>query len=123
MIHWKYGLQWFWDTLMDADIASNSAMGGWGTGADAAPYFRIFNPVTQSKEFDPDAEYIRKYVPELKNIPNKYIHLPNELDENILNEYIRVKLGSDYPHPIVDLSATRQSINCLQKISKQLVKD
>ena len=86
---------------MDADIASNSASWQWvaGTGADAAPYFRIFNPVTQSKKFDPDAEYIRKYVPELKNIPNKYIHLPNELDENILNEY-GVKLGSDYPYPI-----------------------
>ena len=120
MIHWKYGLQWFWDTLMDADIASNSASWQWvaGTGADAAPYFRIFNPVTQSKKFDPDAEYIRKYVPELKNIPNKYIHLPNELDENILNEY-GVKLGSDYPHPIVDLSATRQrALTAFQKISK-----
>ena len=105
---------------MDADIASNSASWQWvaGTGADAAPYFRIFNPVTQSKKFDPDAEYIRKYVPELKNIPNKYIHLPNELDENILNEY-GVKLGSDYPHPIVDLSATRQrALTAFQKISK-----
>ncbi len=120
MIHWKYGLEWFWDTLMDADIASNSASWQWvaGTGADAAPYFRIFNPVTQSKKFDPDGEYIRKYVPELKNIPNKYIHLPNELDENSLNEY-GVKLGSNYPYPIVDLSATRnRALTAFQKISK-----
>ncbi len=105
---------------MDADVASNSASWQWvpGTGADAAPYFRIFNPVTQTKKFDPDAEYISKYVPELNNIPNKYTHLPSELDKNILNEY-GVKLGSDYPYPIVDLSATRQrALTAFQKISK-----
>ena len=109
LIRWKYGQEWFWDTLVDADIASNSASWQWvaGTGADAAPYFRIFNPVTQSKKFDPDGDYIRKYIPELKNIPNKYIHLPSELDDKSLIEY-GVKLGCDYPYPIVDLSITRE---------------
>ena len=109
MIHWKYGQEWFWDTLVDADIASNSASWQWvaGTGADAAPYFRIFNPVTQSKKFDPDGVYIKKYIPELKNIPSKYIHLPSEMDENTLLSY-DIKLGEDYPIPIVDLSLSRQ---------------
>ncbi len=120
LIHWKYGQEWFWDTLVDADIASNSASWQWvaGTGADAAPYFRIFNPVTQSKKFDPDGDYIRKYVPELKNIPNKYIHLPSELDDKSLIEY-GVKLGSDYPYPIVDLSITRErALSAFKKLSK-----
>ena len=109
MIHWKYGQEWFWDTLVDADIASNSASWQWvaGTGADAAPYFRIFNPVTQSKKFDPDGDYIKKYIPELKNIPSKYIHLPSELDEKTLLSY-NIKLGEDYPTPIVDLSLSRE---------------
>ena len=109
MIHWKYGQEWFWDTLVDADIASNSASWQWvaGTGADAAPYFRIFNPVTQSKKFDPDGVYIKKYIPELKNIPSKYIHLPSEMDENTLLSY-DIKLGEDYPIPIVDLSLSRE---------------
>jgi len=120
MIHWKYGLQWFWDTLMDADVASNSASWQWvaGTGADAAPYFRIFNPVTQSKKFDPNGEYIRKYVPELENIPSKFIHLPSELDNNTLSNY-GVKLDHDYPYPIVNLSETRQrALDAFKKLSK-----
>ena len=101
--------EWFWDTLVDADIASTSASWQWvaGTGADAAPYFRIFNPVTQSKKFDPDGVYIKKYIPELKNIPSKYIHLPSEMDENTLLSY-DIKLGEDYPIPIVDLSLSRE---------------
>lgn len=120
LTHWKYGQEWFWDTLVDADIANNSASWQWvaGTGADAAPYFRIFNPVTQSKKFDPDGKYIRKYVPELKNIPNKYIHLPSELDQQSLME-CGVKLGSDYPYPIVDLSITRErALSAFKKLSK-----
>ncbi|MEL0172498.1 MAG: FAD-binding domain-containing protein, partial [Gammaproteobacteria bacterium] len=78
----------------------------------------IFNPITQSKKFDPDGDYIRKYVPELKNIPNKYIHLPGELDDKSLIEY-GVKLGSDYPYPIVDLSITRErALSAFKKLSK-----
>ena len=120
LTHWRYGQEWFWDTLVDADIASNSASWQWvaGTGADAAPYFRIFNPVTQSKKFDPNGDYIRKYVPELKNIPSKYIHLPADLDENSLIEY-GVKLDNNYPRPIVDLSTTRQrALDAFQKLPK-----
>ena len=119
MIHWKYGQKWFWDTLVDADIASNSASWQWvaGTGADVAPYFRIFNPVTQSKKFDPDGVYIKKYIPELKNIPSKYIHLPSEIDKDTLLSY-DVKLGEDYPIPIVDLSLSRErALNEFRKLS------
>ena len=108
MLHWSYGQEWFWDTLVDADIASNSASWQWvaGTGADAAPYFRIFNPVTQSKKFDPEGEYIKKYVHELKDIPSKIIHMPSDYDEETLKNNGLI-LGKDYPFPIVDLSTTR----------------
>jgi deoxyribodipyrimidine photo-lyase len=120
LIHWKYGQEWFWDTLVDADIASNSASWQWvaGTGADAAPYFRIFNPVTQSKKFDPNGDYIKKYIPELKNIHSKYIHLPSELDSKSLRSY-GVELGNDYPNPIVDLSITRErALDAFKELSK-----
>ena len=120
MIHWKYGQEWFWDTLVDADIASNSASWQWvaGTGADAAPYFRIFNPVTQSKKFDPNGDYIKKYIPELKNIPSKYIHLPSELETDSLSSY-GIKLDHNYPKPIVDLSITRErALDAFKKLSK-----
>ncbi len=119
MIHWKYGQKWFWDTLVDADIASNSASWQWvaGTGADAAPYFRIFNPVTQSKKFDPNGDYIKKYVPELKNIPSKYIHLPSEIDSELLVSY-GVEIDKDYPSPIVDLSVSRdRALSAFKKLS------
>ena len=108
MLHWSHGQEWFWDTLVDADIASNSASWQWvaGTGADAAPYFRIFNPVTQSKKFDPEGEYIKKYVHELKDIPSKIIHMPSDYDEETLKNNGLI-LGKDYPFPIVDLSTTR----------------
>jgi deoxyribodipyrimidine photo-lyase len=120
LTHWSYGRDWFNDCLVDADLANNTASWQWvaGTGADAAPYFRIFNPVTQSKKFDPDGDYIRKYIPELKNIPNNYIHLPGELDDKSLIEY-GVKLGSDYPYPIVDLSISRErALSAFKKLSK-----
>ena len=120
LIHWKYGQEWFWDTLVDADIASNSASWQWvaGTGADAAPYFRIFNPVTQSKKFDPNGDYIKKYIPELKNIPVENIHLPSELDDKSLRIY-GVELGYDYPKPIVDLSITRErALDAFKELSK-----
>jgi len=99
MIHWHEGAKWFWDTLVDADLASNSAGWQWvaGCGADAAPYFRIFNPVLQGKKFDPDGEYVRKWVPELANIDRKYIHSPWESPKIIRN----------YPSPIVDHAYAR----------------
>jgi deoxyribodipyrimidine photo-lyase len=78
--HWKEGEEWFWDTLVDADLANNLLGWQWvgGCGADAAPYFRIFNPVTQGEKFDPQGDYVRKWVPELADVPTKYIHKPWE---------------------------------------------
>src|SRR5690606_33837101 len=80
LIHWCRGEEWFWDCLFDADPANNSASWQWiaGCGADAAPYFRIFNPITQGQKFDPDGSYTRCFVPELKNLPDKYLFCPWE---------------------------------------------
>ena len=109
LIHWQHGHRWFWDCLVDADLASNSASWQWiaGCGADAAPFFRIFNPVTQSKKFDPDGDYIRQYVPELTNMPSKYIHEPWLAPQDILDS-AGVILGSDYPYPVVDIKQSRE---------------
>ncbi len=108
LTHWREGAEWFWDCLLDADLASNSASWQWvaGCGADAAPYFRIFNPVTQSKKFDPEGKYIRRYCPELSRLPNKYFFAPWEASETVL-QAAGVCLGKNYPHPIVDLKLTR----------------
>ena len=97
-IHWHHGRDWFWECLVDADLASNSASWQWvaGSGADAAPYFRIFNPVLQSKKFDLNGEYIRKYIPELSQTETKYIHTPWE-QKNV-----------DYYEPIIDLYSSRE---------------
>lgn len=107
-IHWLEGARWFWDTLVDADIANNS--GGWqwvaGCGADAAPYFRIFNPVSQSEKFDKKGEYIRQWVPELKNLPDKYIHKPWEAPQDILDAH-KIKLGEHYPKPMINHKEAR----------------
>ena len=107
-IHWHHGQAWFWDTLFDADLANNSASWQWiaGCGADAAPYFRIFNPITQGLKFDPDGSFIRKFVPELANVPTKFIFQPWEAPQTVLAES-GVKLGEDYPEPIVNLKTSR----------------
>ena len=109
MIHWKYGLEWFSDTLMDADIANNSASWQWvaGTGADAAPYFRIFNPITQGQKFDPEGLYVRKFIPEISNLPNKYIHFPSDCPTEIIKQS-GVILGKTYPFPMVELKYSRE---------------
>ena len=106
---WRHGAAWFWDTLVDADLANNSASWQWvaGCGADAAPYFRIFNPVTQGRKFDPDGVYVRRFVPEIAGLPDKYVHCPFEADETVLAE-AGVKLGHDYPMPIVELKSSRE---------------
>jgi deoxyribodipyrimidine photo-lyase len=98
-IHWREGECWFWDTLVDADLASNSANWQWvaGCGADAAPFFRIFNPVLQGEKFDPRGDYVRRFVPELKAVPDKFIHRPWDAPQPPPN----------YPAPIVDLAAGR----------------
>lgn len=107
-VHWHRGEAWFWDTLVDADPASNAAGWQWvaGCGADASPYFRIFNPVLQSKKFDADGAYIRTYVPALKSLSAQYIHAPWEADPQVLAASGLV-LGRDYPEPILDLRQGR----------------
>ncbi|NND44935.1 MAG: deoxyribodipyrimidine photo-lyase [Xanthomonadales bacterium] len=99
---WQDGARWFWDTLVDADLANNTMGWQWtaGCGADAAPYFRIFNPILQGEKFDPKGRYVRRYVPELADLPDKYIHQPWEAPDEVLKE-AGVKLGQDYPHPVI----------------------
>ncbi len=107
--HWHGGERWFWDTLLDADLASNSAGWQWvaGCGADAAPYFRIFNPVTQGQKFDANGLYVRRFVPELAGLPDKHLHAPWMAPDSVLN-HAGVVLGETYPQPLVDLKASRQ---------------
>jgi deoxyribodipyrimidine photo-lyase len=109
-MHWSKGEAWFWDCLLDADLASNSASWQWvaGTGADAAPYFRIFNPVTQGQKFDSEGNYVRQYCPELAKLPKKYVHTPWLAPKEIL-DCAQIELDKTYPNPIVDLKATRES--------------
>ncbi len=109
LISWHEGGEWFWDCLFDADLASNSASWQWvaGCGADASPYFRIFNPVTQSEKFDSEGEYIKTYCPELTALPSKYIHKPWQATEEALMK-ANIRLGVDYPKPMLDLKATRE---------------
>ncbi|QND54904.1 deoxyribodipyrimidine photo-lyase (plasmid) [Phyllobacterium sp. 628] len=108
-VDWRRGEEWFWDTLVDADPASNAASWQWvaGSGADAAPYFRIFNPMLQGDKFDPRGGYIREFVPELKHLPDKYLHAPWLAPEAVLKD-AKVSLGETYPQPIVDHQAARQ---------------
>lgn len=108
-IDWLDGAKWFWDTLVDADLANNTLGWQWvaGCGADAAPYFRIFNPVTQGETFDPEGEYVRKWVPELRHLPNKWIHKPWQAPEDVLKE-AGLQLGVNYPMPIVDHAEARK---------------
>ena len=120
LIHWKKGERWFWDCLFDADIASNSASWQWvaGTGFDAAPYFRVFNPVLQSKKFDPEGSYIRRWIPELEGMSNSVIHSPWECDETTLKKH-NVVLGENYPFPIVDHVEARERALAAYKASRE----
>lgn len=120
LLHWQHGAEWFWDTLLDADLANNSASWQWvaGCGADASPYFRIFNPVTQGNKFDPDGDYVREYVPELSEVPDKYLHSPWDAPQAILDD-AGVKLGDTYPKPIVDLKKSRErALDAFKSLSK-----
>jgi deoxyribodipyrimidine photo-lyase len=108
-LHWHHGAEWFWDCLLDADLANNSASWQWiaGCGADAAPYFRIFNPVTQGEKFDPHGAYTRHFVPELAKLPDRYLFCPWQAPASVLRE-CGITLGETYPEPMVDLKMSRQ---------------
>ena len=109
MIDWRVGERWFWDTLVDACPANNAASWQWvaGSGADAAPYFRIFNPFGQGEKFDTGGVYVRKWIPELAKLPNNLIHRPWQAPQGLLLA-AGVTLGSDYPHPVVDHDRARE---------------
>jgi deoxyribodipyrimidine photo-lyase len=109
-IDWRQGEAWFWDTLVDADLANNAAGWQWvaGSGADASPYFRIFNPVTQGKKFDPNGDYVRRWCPELARLPDEIIHEPFNAGPETLAQ-AGIILGSTYPFPIVDHDEARKA--------------
>ncbi len=105
LIHWHEGEQWFWDTLVDADLANNAASWQWvaGSGADAAPYFRVFNPILQGKKFDPDGDYVKHWIPEIRQVPTKFIHEPWLMTAN------ETGLVCDYPLPIIEHEVGRKT--------------
>ena len=118
---WRVGEQWFWDCLCDADPANNTMNWQWvaGTGADASPFFRIFNPVSQGERYDPDGEYIRRHVPELAKLKGKAIHAPWLADETVLRD-AGVELGRTYPRPILDHGESRQrALEAYRKVKTQ----
>lgn len=119
LIDWRCGARWFYDCLVDADLASNSASWQWvaGCGTDASPYFRIFNPVTQGEKFDPEGEYTRRYLPELKNLPKKYLYRPWEAPEEVLKA-AGIVLGETYPHPMVDIKESREQALSAYEMTK-----
>jgi deoxyribodipyrimidine photo-lyase len=106
---WQDGAAWFWDTLVDADLASNSASWQWiaGSGSDAVPYFRVFNPILQGEKFDATGRYVRRFVPELAGLPDQYLHRPWEAPELVLRG-AGVALGQNYPRPVIDHAEGRR---------------
>ena len=110
LVHWRAGARWFRDTLVDADLVNNSCGWQWvaGSGADASPYFRIFNPVIQGEKFDEHGDYIRRWVPELAMLPDRYLNKPWEAPAAVL-EAAGVSLGKNYPQPVVDHKSARES--------------
>jgi deoxyribodipyrimidine photo-lyase len=117
---WQEGARWFWDTLVDADLASNTMGWQWtaGCGADAAPYFRVFNPILQGEKFDADGQYVRAWVPELAPLPDRYIHQPWAAPADALGK-AGVRLGDDYPRPIIDHKAGRERALAALSSNKQ----
>jgi len=120
-LNWRHGERWFWDTLLDADLANNSVSWQWiaGCGLDAAPYFRIFNPITQGQKFDPHGIYIRKFIPEISSLPDRYLFSPWEAPEAILKKS-SIILGKTYPLPIVDLKKSRKyALEAFQRLKEE----
>jgi deoxyribodipyrimidine photo-lyase len=110
LISWQSGARWFWDTLVDADLANNTLGWQWvaGCGADAAPFFRVFNPVRQGERFDPKGDYVRRWVPELARLPDRWIHRPWQAPPMVLRD-AAVTLRRSYPHPLVDHDEARKT--------------
>ena len=120
LVPWQEGARWFWDTLVDANLANNTLGWQWtaGCGADAAPYFRVFNPVTQGRKFDPHAHYVRRWVPEIAALPDRYIHSPWDAPPSALAE-ADVELGRTYPNRIVDHREARdRALAAYERIRK-----
>jgi deoxyribodipyrimidine photo-lyase len=111
LIDWRWGERWFMQHLIDGDPAANN--GGWqwsaGTGTDAAPYFRVFNPIIQSKKYDPDGNFIRQWIPDLEAVPRKYIHTPWEMPDE-MQQRIGCVIGVNYPHPVVEHRFARERV-------------
>ena len=109
LLPWQEGARWFWDTLVDADLAQNTLGWQWtaGCGADAAPYFRVFNPTSQGEKFDPQGDYVRRWCPELSKLPTGYIHAPHEAPVDVLPRP-GVEPGRTYPQPIVNHAVARE---------------
>ncbi|GAB4353355.1 MAG: deoxyribodipyrimidine photo-lyase [Gammaproteobacteria bacterium] len=121
LIPWQKGAHWFWETLVDADLANNTLGWQWvaGCGVDAAPYFRIFNPVRQGERFDPEGNYVRRWIPELRNLETRWIHHPWEAPARKLNE-AGIVLGRTYPRPIVDLAGSRhRALEAYEKLKER----
>lgn len=109
LLPWSHGARWFWDTLVDADLASNTQGWQWtaGCGADAAPYFRVFNPVLQGERFDAQGDYVRRWVPELAGLPARWVHQPWAAPTDV-RRAAGVRLDGNYPAPLVDLKDSRE---------------
>jgi deoxyribodipyrimidine photo-lyase len=120
LIDWREGERWFWDTLVDADPANNPASWQWvaGAGVDAAPYFRIFNPVTQGQRFDPSGAFVRRWIPELSSVPDRFIHAPWTAPAGVLSD-AGVDLGRTYPAPVVDHAFARaRALDALRSLDE-----
>ncbi|MEB3701829.1 Deoxyribodipyrimidine photo-lyase [Candidatus Bealeia paramacronuclearis] len=117
LIHWRDGERWFWDTLVDADLANNAASWQWvaGSGADASPYFRVFNPALQGEKFDPEGTYVKRWVPELQNLTPTWIHKPFAAPSSVLSQ-AGIILGKNYPYPLVDHNKARERALAAYKV-------
>lgn len=110
MLPWQEGAKWFWEMLVDADLANNTLNWQWsaGCGSDSAPFFRVFNPIEQGKKFDPQGKYVKEFVPELKDLPAEYLHAPWTAPKEVLKK-AHVQLGKNYPYPICNHEEARKS--------------
>jgi deoxyribodipyrimidine photo-lyase len=125
LLPWQEGAKWFLGTLFDADLANNTLGWQWvaGCGADAAPFFRVFNPMGQGRRYDPQGDYVRKWVPELADLPSKWIQCPWQAPEDVLSD-AGVTLGKTYPRPMIDHAAARErALKAWRSLKKKRISD